>query len=103
MTEFDLIRKLIPGLATNSQVVLGAGHDCAVLDLGIPEKLLLFKTDAVVEDVHFTSTANPGQIGRKALERPLSDIAAMAGEPSACLVTIGLPNCFDEAMVLAIY
>jgi len=30
------------------------GDDCAVLDLGAPDHLILFKTDAVVEGVHFT-------------------------------------------------
>ena len=57
----------------------GAGDDCAVLDSGQPGRYLLFKTDAVVQGIHFSATAEPEQIGHKALGRCLSDIAAMAG------------------------
>ena len=52
-------------------------------------KLFLFKTDAVVEGTHFTGETPPEKIGRKALARCLSDVAAMAGTPGAALVTIG--------------
>ena len=61
----------------------GAGDDCAVLDFGLPDQLFLFKTDAVVEGIHFEPGAPPEKIGRKALARCLSDIAAMAGTPAA--------------------
>ena len=91
MNEFELIAKLTKSLPANESVVTGAGDDCAVLDLGVPEKLILFKTDAIVEGVHFTRETPPEKIGRKALARCLSDIAAMAGTPTAALVTIALP------------
>jgi thiamine-monophosphate kinase len=84
-------------------VVVGAGDDCAVLDAGIPDRLLLFKTDAVVEGVHFKPETAPEKIGHKALGRCLSDIAAMAGTPTAALVTIGLPGIFKLDFVEAIY
>ena len=54
MNEFELIANLTKSLPTNENVVAGAGDDCAVLDLGVPDKLILFKTDAVVEGIHFT-------------------------------------------------
>ena len=91
MNEFELIAKLTRSLPTNENVVTGAGDDCAVLDFGLPDKLFLFKTDAVVEGIHFTMDTQPEKIGRKALARCLSDIAAMAGTPVAALVTLGLP------------
>ncbi|HEY2329181.1 MAG TPA: thiamine-phosphate kinase [Verrucomicrobiae bacterium] len=103
MNEFELIARLTKSLPTNKTVVTGAGDDCAVLDLGVPEKLILFKTDAVVEGVHFTRETPPEKIGRKALARCLSDIAAMAGTPVAALVTIALPNGFDTEFVAKIY
>jgi thiamine-monophosphate kinase len=103
MNEFELIRRLSQSLATNQSVVQGAGDDCAVLDVGIPERLLLFKTDAVVEGVHFTTDAPPERIGHKALGRCLSDIAAMAGTPLAALVTLALPPKFEFKFVEAIY
>lgn len=103
MNEFELIAKLIPKLATNDTIVTGAGDDCAVLNLGIPGKQLLFKTDAVVEGIHFTKETDPQLIGRKALARVLSDIAAMAGAPTAATITIGLQKNFDPERVEKIY
>ncbi len=103
MNEFELIARLTKSLPANETVVTGVGDDCAVLDLGVPDKLILFKTDAVVEGVHFTRETSPEKIGRKALARCLSDIAAMAGTPAAALVTIALPENFDAEFVAKIY
>jgi thiamine-monophosphate kinase len=103
MNEFELIARLTRALPANDSVVTGAGDDCAVLDLGASDKLILFKTDAVVEGFHFTGETPPGKIGRKALARCLSDIAAMAGTPTAALVTIALPEKFDVEFVAKIY
>jgi thiamine-monophosphate kinase len=103
MNEFELISLLTGSIASNKFVVVGPGDDCAVLDLGIPERLVLFKTDAIVEGVHFNSSAAPEQVGHKALARCLSDIAAMAGTPTAALVTLGLPRKFDPAFLEKIY
>jgi thiamine-monophosphate kinase len=103
MNEFELIAKLTRVLPTNESVVAGAGDDCAVLDLGAVDKLILFKTDAVVEGFHFTRETPPEKIGRKALARCLSDIAAMAGTPSATLVTIALPGKFEPEFIAKIY
>ena len=103
MNEFELIRRLTRSLPTNPSVVVGPGDDCAVLDMGLPDQLLLFKTDAVVEGFHFTPATAPEKIGHKALGRCLSDIAAMAGTPIAALVTIALPRDFDPTFVEAIY
>ncbi|HEY1490433.1 MAG TPA: thiamine-phosphate kinase [Verrucomicrobiae bacterium] len=103
MNEFELIAKLTRALPANESVVTGAGDDCAVLDLGVPEKLILFKTDAVVEGFHFSRETPPEKIGRKALARCLSDIAAMAGTPTAALVTIALPEKFEPEFVSDIY
>ena len=64
MNEFELIAQLTRALPTNETVVSGAGDDCAVLDLGVPDQLILFKTDAVVEGFHFTRATPPEKIGR---------------------------------------
>ncbi len=103
MNEFELIASLTRALPVNESVVTGAGDDCAVLDLGVADKLILFKTDAVVEGFHFTRETPPEKIGRKALARCLSDIAAMAGTPTAALVTIALPQDFEPEFVEKIY
>jgi len=103
MNEFELIARLTKSLPTNAGVATGPGDDCAVLDLGQPDQQLLFKTDAIVEGIHFTKAAPPEKIGHKVLARCLSDIAAMAGTPTAALVTIALPQKFDVNFVEAIY
>ena len=103
MNEFELIRLLTRALPANESVVVGPGDDCAVLDLGIPDREFLFKTDAVVEGVHFAAGTPPEKIGRKALARCLSDIAAMAGTPIAALVTLGLPREFEAEFVERVY
>jgi thiamine-monophosphate kinase len=103
MTEFELIDRLRQWMPTNAATRVGAGDDCAVLDLGLTDHWVLFKTDAVVEGVHFEPDADPLWIGHKALARCLSDVAAMGGTPGHALVTLGLPTAFDPARVEAIY
>jgi thiamine-monophosphate kinase len=103
VNEFELISRLVRSLPANKAVVVGAGDDCAILDFSLPDRLLLFKTDAVVEGIHFAAGTAPERIGHKALGRCLSDIAAMAGTPSAALITLALPNGFDPKFVEAVY
>jgi thiamine-monophosphate kinase len=103
MKEFELIAKLTANLAGGDSVVVGPGDDCAVLDLGIPGRQILFKTDAVVFGRHFDGDASPECVGHKALARCLSDIAAMGGTPRHAVVTLGVPDSFDEEYALGIY
>ncbi|HXU77044.1 MAG TPA: thiamine-phosphate kinase [Methylomirabilota bacterium] len=103
MNEFELISRLTRSLPTNKSVVAGPGDDCAVIDFGLPDRLLLFKTDAVVQGIHFEPGTAPDKIGHKALGRCLSDIAAMAGTPTAALVTLALPREFDPAFLDGVY
>ncbi len=115
MICFNASRPLPPGmvrsnttisqraLPTNSSVVVGAGDDCAVLDAGVSDQLLLFKTDAIVEGVHFTPAIPPEKIGHKALGRCLSDIAAMGGEPRYALVNLSLPGDTEVDDVAQLY
>ena len=103
MNEFELIELIKKQLPTNSALITGAGDDCAVLDLGLAEAFLLFKTDAVVESIHFKSETEPERVGHKALGRCLSDVAAMAGTPTAALVTLALPPTFDAQWVERFY
>jgi thiamine-monophosphate kinase len=103
MNEFELLGRLTPLLPSNPSVVAGAGDDCAILDFGLADRWLLFKSDAVVEGVHFTAGTPPAKVGHKALGRCLSDVAAMAGAPTAALVTLGLPPSFEVSYVEGIY
>jgi len=103
MNEFALIERLTAALPANARVIVGPGDDCAVLEAGAPDRHLLFKTDAVVEGVHFTAATPPEKIGRKALARCLSDVAAMAGTPEAAVVTLGLPRDYSVERMAQIY
>ncbi len=101
--EFELIARLTRQLTARPDVVLGAGDDCAILDLPGPD-LLLLTCDSQVEGVHFSlETASPEQIGRKALAINLSDIAAMGGEPRYALVSLILPRQLSFAVLDGIY
>jgi len=80
------LRRRAPGIR------YALGHDCAVLHSWSKQSDLVLKTDAVVEGVHFTTSTSPILIGRKALARPLSDLAAAGAVPKAALVTVGCPG-----------
>ena len=104
MNEFELIARLTRDRCRRMNTSLSARATIAPCWIwASPDKLILFKTDAVVEGVHFTRETPPDKIGRKALARCLSDIAAMAGTPTAALVTIALPENFDAEFVAKIY
>ena len=67
------------------------GDDCAVLDPPRGHELLV-TTDLCLEGVHFRRDWHPADsAGHRCLARGLSDIAAMAGEPLACFLSLGLP------------
>lgn len=71
-------------------VVTGIGDDCAVLDAGGDERLLV-TTDMLVERSHFLRDGiTPRQLGHKTMAVNLSDIAAMGGEPTAAFLAMGL-------------
>ncbi len=101
--EDAFLRRLLPRLPGNAGVVAGAGDDCAVVRGPRRGELLLLKTDAVVEDVHFTKDTPPGLVGRKALARVLSDMAAMGGRPAHALVTLAAPPQTALAWVDQLY
>jgi thiamine-monophosphate kinase len=101
--EFELIARLTAGLTSHSDIALGVGDDCAILDLGNDQQLLA-TCDSQVEDIHFTlHTSTPEQIGRKALAVNLSDVAAMGGVPRYALVSLILPPQFPIATLDGIY
>lgn len=71
------------------RVRTGPGDDLAVLDFH--GHGLLAGVDQVIEGVHFTPGTSPESIARKAVMRNISDVAAMAARPVACLASCVLP------------
>ena len=99
--EDELVRRLIKSLPNDRSVLTGPGDDCAVVQR--PNEHLLMKVDAMVEGVHFLRTAPPELIGRKALARAISDVAAMGGAPKYAMVTLVLPQNLDVRFVQKMY
>jgi thiamine-monophosphate kinase len=89
--EDRLIERVLSHLPTARRVMVGAGDDCAVVRMPQKDNLLLFKTDCVVEGVHFLPKASAAAVGWKAMMRPLSDFAAMSGLPQFALITLVVP------------
>jgi len=84
LSEDTLVRSLSSVLRA-PDVGVGIGDDCAVLAEG-----RLLKTDSVIEGRHYLPQTSPALVGRKAIARVISDLAAMGGVPEAFLVTCGL-------------
>lgn len=88
--EDPLIERLIGLVPRSENPAAGPGDDCAVIDDG-SSNLLLLKTDALVENVHFLPSAPARAVGWKAAARVVSDFAAMGGKPEQFLITLALP------------
>ena len=103
VSEDRLLEILLADLPLGRNTLVGPGDDCAVVQgPGIRGKLLL-KTDCVVEGVHYLPEDDPQKVGWKALCRPLSDVAAMGGEPLHALVSIMSPEDRSIAYWRSIY
>jgi thiamine-monophosphate kinase len=86
--EDRLLAKILPQLKQNSQVVAGAGDDCAAVKFRGAKEYLLLKSDCVVEGIHFVAGSTARAVGWKAMMRALSDFAAMSGVPQFALITL---------------
>src|SRR5947199_9920699 len=90
--EFDFINWIRSQQKPTKIVTHPAGDDLAILDWP-EEELLLVGVDQVLDGVHFDSTKHsPRAIGRKVMNRNLSDCAAMACLPAGAVATVALPR-----------
>jgi len=90
--ESDFLAWISAQQAQSDLVRVAAGDDLAVLNWPAGD-LLLVGADQVLDGVHFDSTKHtPREIGRKAMNRNLSDCAAMACLPAAAIATVALPR-----------
>lgn len=103
MRESDFIEWICRQKEFDPAIVpVGPGDDCAMVVCG-SERLLL-TTDQLLDGVHFDlKTHGPKAMGRKAMARALSDIAAMAAAPLAAVATVALPKGFSQADAEAMY
>ena len=93
MGEFDLIERYFKRPAR--QAVVGVGDDCAILQPAAGTQWAI-SSDMLVEGRHFLPTADPRQLGHKALAVNLSDLAACGAKPLAFTLALALPRA-DEA------
>lgn len=90
--EFDFIDWIRGQQAATERVPLPAGDDMAVMNWPAGD-LLLVGVDQVLDGVHFDSARHaPRDIGRKVMNRNLSDCAAMACLPAGAVATVALPK-----------
>src|SRR5947208_3446628 len=90
--EDRLLGRLLPDLPLAKVVVHGPGDDCAVVETRDHRNFFVLKTDCVVAGVHFLETAKAGDVGWKAMMRPLSDFAAASAVPQFALITLIAPE-----------
>jgi len=105
LTEENILKRLQGRVAIprGSRIAAGIGDDCAIFRPRTGDDLL-FTTDLLIEGVHFErATHPPAVVGRKALARGLSDIAAMGGEPLFCLLSLGVPEWADSKWIDRFY
>ena len=85
--EFDRIRAMAARWQSRAHEL---GDDCAILEVGGDR--IAVSIDVSVENVHFRRDwMSPAEIGYRAAASALSDLAAVAAEPMALLLTIGAP------------
>jgi len=99
--EFGLIDR-ITKIPKNKDILVGIGDDAAVYKT--EKGLQVLTTDCLVEGDHFRREwFTPKQIGRKAIEINVSDIAAMGANPKYVLVSLALPRDLDVKFVDELY
>ena len=103
--EFLLIQKLLthfqPSESDATDLIVAPGDDTALLkSLTKP----LITTDAQREGIHFSlSWQTLEEIGEKAVEITLSDLAASYAKPAGFFVNLGLPPYVSDDQVDALY
>lgn len=103
MREFALLEHIYRESArAPASVLIGPGDDMAMVELR--GKRLLATVDQLIDGRHVDLTRTPIElIGRKAVTRSLSDVAAMAASPVACLAAAVLPPDFGEQRANALF
>jgi thiamine-monophosphate kinase len=102
--EFGLIDRLTEKIKlVQPSTIKGVGDDAAVIATE-KDKLLLFSTDMMVENVHFDLTYTPlRHLGYKAVSSNVSDICAMNGDPTQIVVSLAISNQYSVEALEEIY
>lgn len=103
MREGDLLQHIFEaGKALPPRVAVGPGDDMAVVRLG--DERLLITVDQVADGVHVNTANTPlEKVGRKAIVRNLSDVAAMAARPVGAVAAACLPHDFGQRRAATLF
>jgi thiamine-monophosphate kinase len=87
--ERGAIERFAKSFTAGENVTTGVGDDAAVVTPAwSPDTDLVLTSDALLEDVHFLRGDNDAKVGRKAIARCLSDLAAMGAVPAWGLINL---------------
>jgi len=103
MRELSLLQHIYEqSTSLPARVVIPPGDDMGAIRLG--DRTVLVTVDQLADGVHVDiAAATLQQVGRKAITRNLSDVAAMAARPVAAVVAGALPRDFGEARANALF
>lgn len=99
-SERELTARLASFFPSHRDVVVGIGDDAAVVRHRHDRVVLC--CDPVVQGVHFEANTKPSLIGRKAVNRNLSDLAAMGALADWLLVSLVVPKSTSTRGLLAL-
>lgn len=91
--EFSIIERYFTHEAFGAWKSKGVGDDCAIIDTAGGR--IAVTTDMMAVGTHFLPSADPEDVGYKALAVNLSDLAAAGAVPRAFFLSIGLPGRDD--------
>lgn len=102
MDEFQFIQSVTPKFYRQPNVMKGIGDDAAIIRNQHEDTILT--VDTMVDMIHFSlKTTKPYHIGYRALAANISDIAAMGGKPTSFLVSIVIPDDWQDQQLNEIY
>ncbi len=105
MQEFELLNRVFAlNASLPPSVTLGPGDDMAALQLATGTSTILVAADSAVEGVHTPLGGDAYDLGRKAVLRNLSDVAAMANaRPLAVLACAMIPKGTEPARIWRLF
>lgn len=95
MDEFEIIRRFFVRPTDDASVLLGINDDGAILSPAAGRELVCV-VDTVIEGVHYPEGFAAGDVGYRAVEVNLSDIAAMGGRPRWMTLALTLSDSNEQ-------
>jgi len=105
--EAELLRQILPYLATSGYEVVAGADDAAVwrsIDEESPVDYVVASCDTAVEGVHFDfEWMGAEDVGHRALALALGDLAAKGATPRYALVSLAVPRSWPLDRVVGMY